>query len=42
MLILQDVAKQEKGDLVWPDLDVDPNNVTGVEAMASQSVSAIP
>jgi hypothetical protein len=26
-----DVAKQERGELVWPDLDVDPNNITGVE-----------
>lgn len=26
-----DVAKQEQGELVWPDLDVDPDNVTGVE-----------
>jgi hypothetical protein len=26
-----DVAKQEHGELVWPDLDVDPENVTGVE-----------
>jgi len=27
-----DVAKQEQGQLVWPDLDVDPANVTGVES----------
>jgi hypothetical protein len=26
-----DVAQQERGELVWPDLDVDPDNVTGVE-----------
>jgi len=26
-----DVAKQEQGELVWPDLDVDPSNVTGTE-----------
>lgn len=26
-----DVAKQERGELVWPDLDVDPNDITGVE-----------
>jgi hypothetical protein len=26
-----DAAKQERGELVWPDLDVDPGNVTGVE-----------
>ena len=26
-----DVAKQERGELVWPDLDVDPNNITGIE-----------
>jgi len=26
-----DTAKQEQGQLVWPDLDVDPDNVTGVE-----------
>jgi hypothetical protein len=26
-----DVVKQERGELVWPDLDVDPDNVTGVE-----------
>ncbi len=26
-----DVAEQERGELVWPDLDVDPQNVTGVE-----------
>ena len=25
-----DVAKQEQGELVWPDLDVDPSNLTGV------------
>ena len=25
------VAQQESGELVWPDLDVDPSNVTGVE-----------
>jgi len=29
-----DVTKQEQGQLVWPDLDVDPNNVTGVETTA--------
>lgn len=29
-----DVAKQEQGELVWPDLDVDQGNVTGVEAAA--------
>jgi len=27
-----DVAKQEQGELVWPDLDVDPSNITGVES----------
>jgi hypothetical protein len=26
-----DVARQERGELVWPNLDVDPNNITGVE-----------
>ena len=26
-----DVTRQEQGELVWPDLDVDPNNITGVE-----------
>ena len=26
-----DVAKQERGELVWPNLDVDPANITGVE-----------
>ena len=26
-----DVAKQERGELVWPNLDVDPGNITGVE-----------
>ena len=26
-----DVAAQEQGQLVWPDLDVDPSNITGVE-----------
>jgi len=26
-----DATAQEAGKLVWPDLDVDPNNVTGVE-----------
>ena len=26
-----DVTKQERGELVWPNLDVDPGNVTGVE-----------
>lgn len=26
-----DVAKQERGELVWPDLDVDPDNPSGVE-----------
>jgi len=26
-----DVSRQEQGELVWPDLDVDPRNVTGVE-----------
>jgi hypothetical protein len=26
-----DVAKQERGELVWPALDVDPDNVTGIE-----------
>ena len=26
-----DVPKQEQGELVWPDLDVDPGNITGVE-----------
>ncbi len=26
-----DVSKQEQGELVWPNLDVDPANVTGVE-----------
>ena len=26
-----DVSKQERGELVWPDLDVDPANVTGLE-----------
>jgi hypothetical protein len=26
-----DAASQEQGKLVWPDLDVDPRNVTGVE-----------
>jgi hypothetical protein len=25
-----DVDRQERGELVWPDLDVDPNNPTGV------------
>jgi cytochrome c553 len=29
-----DVAKQEQGELVWPDLDVDPANITGVEPAA--------
>ena len=28
-----DVARQEKGELIWPDLDVDPNHVTGVESL---------
>jgi len=32
-----DVARQEHGELVWPDLDVEPNNITGVE---TTSVSA--
>jgi hypothetical protein len=27
-----DAAKQEQGELVWPDLDVDPGNITGVES----------
>ena len=31
-----DVAKQERGELVWPDLDVDPGNVTGIENPLSQ------
>ncbi|MHC4111585.1 MAG: HzsA-related protein [Planctomycetota bacterium] len=26
-----DVSKQERGELVWPNLDVDPGNITGVE-----------
>ena len=26
-----DVSKQERGELVWPDLDVDPGNITAVE-----------
>ncbi len=26
-----DVSKQERGELVWPNLDVDPDNVTGIE-----------
>jgi cytochrome c553 len=26
-----DAEKQERGELVWPDLDVDPDNITGVE-----------
>ncbi len=26
-----DVARQEQGELVWPDLDTDPTNITGVE-----------
>ncbi|MBC8872147.1 MAG: hypothetical protein H8E44_22170 [Planctomycetes bacterium] len=26
-----DVERQEQGELVWPDLDVDPDNITGVE-----------
>jgi hypothetical protein len=26
-----DVEKQERGELVWPDLDVDPENITGIE-----------
>ncbi|NIP28469.1 MAG: hypothetical protein GWN55_17005 [Phycisphaerae bacterium] len=26
-----DVSKQERGELVWPNLDVDPDNTTGVE-----------
>ena len=26
-----DVAAQERGELVWPDLDIDPDNITGVE-----------
>ena len=25
------MTKQERGELVWPNLDVDPGNVTGVE-----------
>jgi hypothetical protein len=25
-----DVGRQEQGELVWPDLDVDTSNVTGV------------
>jgi hypothetical protein len=25
-----DAGRQEQGELVWPDLDVDPSNVTGV------------
>jgi hypothetical protein len=29
-----DVAKQERGELVWPDLDVDPCNVTGAVSSA--------
>jgi len=31
-----DVTKQEQGELVWPDLNVDPNNVPGVEATGVQ------
>ena len=27
-----DVARQEQGELVWPDLDVDPDNITGIES----------
>lgn len=27
------VIEQEQGQLVWPDLDVDPNNITGVERL---------
>lgn len=30
-----DVARQERGELVWPDLGVDPNNITGVETGVS-------
>ena len=28
------VPAQERGELVWPDLDVEPSNVTGVEQMS--------
>lgn len=33
-----DVSQQERGELVWPNLDVDPDNVTGVE----QTTTAAP
>jgi hypothetical protein len=35
-----DVAKQERGELVWPKLDVDPSHVTGVENFADRSSPA--
>ncbi len=34
-----DVARQERGELVWPNLDVDPNNITGVETAVLDALS---
>jgi hypothetical protein len=32
-----DVSKQERGELVWPNLDVDPENITGIEEAESKN-----
>ncbi len=32
-----DVTRQERGELVWPNLDVDPNSIAGVEVTTSNS-----
>ncbi len=34
-----DVARQQRGELVWPDLDVDPGNVTGIEVLDVRPLS---
>ena len=35
----KDLDAQRHGEIVWPEFDVDPNNITGVEG-AGTSVSA--
>jgi cytochrome c553 len=36
-----EVSKQELGELVWPDLDVDPRNITGVEKATARAPTVL-
>ena len=38
----KDAAAQMRGEIVWPELDVDRNNITGVERRAGARSAAVP